>query len=515
MLAVVAVAVFGSHIASAGFLQDDWDLQSQSRFAPEPGLWGAYEQAASMRFFDYRPVVSLVFATTHELLGTNVSGHLALAVAVGVAVSVLFHRLLRELGIGALPAAAMALLSLLYPFSDTTRLWAAGGVNNLGVVLYLLATLVALRGLRAGRRRAAALLQAAALALYVLSVLTYQVAAAAAMLSGLVYALRAPWRSVLPRWALDVVAVAAATAVVVVNAPRRIQTLASQLDHALEIARESFSLLAWTAWPFGAPRPLAVTAIAIVLILAALVVARRRATGDLLRDELRRWLAVVAAGVLVVGAGYAMIAPANPFFVPLTPGTANRVNGVPAFGFVLVVYALAMLLGLLCVGARRAAALPALALSVVLAVGYSARLSEHEGAWATSWRLQREVLTAIEDGLPARAGATVFSFGHAIDAAPGIAVFRQLDLRPAVKVELGDESVSAWPVLPSTTFACVRDRVYPTNNRYGPANAGRYGRAFFIDVAGGRVARIDSRADCERAVAGFRPGPLLAPPRGL
>ena len=234
MLALVAVAVFGSHVAAAGFLQDDWDLQSQSRFAPQDGLWGAYEQAASMRFFDYRPVVSLVFATTHELLGTNVSAHLALAAAIGVLVSVLLHRLLRELGVGALPAAALALLSLLYPFSDTTRLWAAGGVNNLGVVLYLLGTLLALRGLRAGGGRAAVMLHSGALLLYVLSVLTYQVAAPLALLSGLVYALRAPWRSVLPRWALDVVAVAAATAVVVVNAPRRIQTLAAQLEHALD-----------------------------------------------------------------------------------------------------------------------------------------------------------------------------------------------------------------------------------------------------------------------------------------
>ena len=509
MLALVAAAVFGPHVSGAGFLQDDWDLQSQSRFAPEPGLLGAYEQAASMRFFDYRPVVSIVFATTHELLGLNVAGHLALAVAIGVLVSLLFYRLLRTLTIERLPAGLMALLSLLYPFSDTTRLWAAGGVNNLGVVLYLLATLVALRGLRSGGRRAA-LLHAAALVLYVLSVLTYQVAAAAAMLSGLVYALRAPWRAVLPRWALDVVAVGAATALVAFNAPRRIQTLESQLDHALEIARQSFSLLAWTAWPLGSPRPLGAAAIAVALVAAALVVARRRAPGDPLRAQLRRWLLVAGGGVLVVGAGYAMIAPADPFFVPLTPGTANRVNGVPAFGFVIVVYALAMLLGLLLLGARRAAALPAIALSAALALAYVVRLSESEAAWAESWRLQREVLGAIERGLPTpRGGATVFTFGHPIDSAPGIAVFRQLDLKPAVKVALGDPGVTAWPVLPGTTFACGRDRLYPTNNRYGTANAAVYGRAHFIDVASGRSERIDSRAECERAVTSFRPGPLL------
>ena len=510
LLALVAVAAFGPHVAGAGFLQDDWDLQSQSRFAPQPGLLGAYEQAASMRFFDYRPVVSLVFATTHELLGTNVSAHLGVAAAIGVLVSLLLYRLLRELRLEPIHAGVLAVLALLYPFSDTTRLWAAGGVNNLGVVLYLLGTLTALHGLRAGGGRSALRWHAGALLLYVLSVLTYQVAAPLALLSGLVYALRAPWRSVVPRWALDVVAVATATAVVVVNAPRRIQTLESQLDHALEIARESFSLLAWTALPFGQPRPVAACLVALVILAAALAAARRRPPGDLVRAELRRWLAVACAGMLVVGAGYAVIAPANPFFVPLTPGTANRINGVPGLGFSIVVYALAMLAGVLVLGARRRAALPAIVLSVVLALGYVVRLRESEVAWADSWRIQGDVLAALDRALPgSRSGATVYSFGHPIDAAPGIAVFRQLDLKPAVKVALGDASLTGWPVLPRTTFACERDRVYPTNNRYGPQNGAPYGRAFFVDVSSGRVARIDSAGECQRATRSFRPGPLL------
>ena len=512
VLALVALAAFGPHVAAAGFLQDDWDLQSQSRFAPQPGLLGAYEQAASMRFFDYRPVVSLVFATTHELLGTDVSAHLALAAAIGVLVSVLVYRLLRELRLEPVHAGALALLALLYPFSDTTRLWAAGGVNNLGVVLYLLATLVALRGLRAGSARAAVALHAGALALYVLSVLTYQVAAPLGLLSGLVYALRAPWRSVLPRWGLDIVAVAAATALVAFNAPRRIQTIDSQLAHALDIARESLSLLAWTAVPLGPPRPVAVGAVALAVIAASLVVARRRPPGDPVRADLRRWLGIAAAGALVVAAGYSIIAPANPFFLPLTPGTANRINGVPGLGLSILVYALAMLAGVLALGARRRAALPAIVLSVVLALGYAVRLRESEAAWADSWRLQGEVLAALERGLPAgeRAGATVYSFGHPIDAAPGIAVFRQLDLRPALRVALGEPSVTGWPVLPRTTFACERDRVHPTNNRYGPPNGGPYGRAFFVDVTSGRTARIDSRSECLSATRSFRPGPLLA-----
>lgn len=510
VLALAAAAVFGSHVLSAGFLQDDWDLQSQSRFAARPGLWGAYEQAASMRFFDYRPVVSLVFATTHELFGTHVAAHLALAVAIGVLVSILLYCLLRVLGLEPVHAGPIALLTLLYPFSDTTRLWAAGGINNLGVVLCLVGALTALSGLRARGGRAVAL-HAGAVSLYVLSVLTYQVAAPPAMLFGLVYSLRAPWRAVLPRWAIDAAAVALATAVVALNAPRRIQTLDAQLEHALDIVGQCFSLLAWTAFPFGSPQPIPAGVAALLVVLAALAALRRRTAGDPVRAELRRWLAVAGAGVLVIAAGYAIIAPANPFFVPLTPGTANRINGVPGLGFVMLVYALAMLLGVLALGARGRAALPAIALSLVLAVGYVVRLRESEAAWAASWSIQRDVLAAVDRALPhgSRAGATVYTFGHPIDAAPGIAVFRQLDLDPAVEVALGDASVTGWPVLPRTTFACGRKQVHPTNNRYGPQNAAAYGRAYFVDVASGRRQRIDSRAQCQAAVAAFRPGPLL------
>ena len=510
VLALVALAAFGPHVADAGFLQDNWDLQSQSRFAPRDGLLGAYEQAASMRFFDYRPVVSLVFATTHELLGTAVAAHLAIAAAVGVLVSLLLYCVLRTLGLEWPHAGVIAALALLYPFSDTTRLWAAGGINNLGVALYLGGVLVALRGLRA-RGRAAVALHAAAAALYVLSVLTYQVAAAAAMLSVLVYLLCAPWRAAWPRWAIDVSATAAATAVVAINAPRRIQAPGAQVEHALEIAREALSLLWLSALPSASPRPVVAVLLALALAGVALAVALRRPPGHPLRIQLLRWLCVAALATAIgIVAGYAIIAPANPFFAPLTPGTANRINGVPGIGFVVLVYALAMLAGTLALGARRRAALPAIVLSAALALGYWGLLREHEAAWADSWRLQQRVLAAVERGLgTSRTGATAYTFGHPIDAAPGIAVFRQLDLDPAAKVALGDRSVSAWPMLPGTTFDCGATRLGPTNNRYGPANAAAYGRAVFIDVASGRSQRIDSRRSCQLAVRSFRPGPLL------
>lgn len=72
----------------------------------------------------------------------------------------------------ALHAFAVVALVLVFPFSDTTRLWAMAGYNQIAVVLWLLGVLVALRGLGATGRRGAPL-HAGAAALYVLGILVW------------------------------------------------------------------------------------------------------------------------------------------------------------------------------------------------------------------------------------------------------------------------------------------------------------------------------------------------------
>jgi hypothetical protein len=56
-----------------------------------------------------------------------------MAIALGVATSVCFYAFLRALSIEPIHAAAIALLSLLFPWSEAARLWPTASINNLAV----------------------------------------------------------------------------------------------------------------------------------------------------------------------------------------------------------------------------------------------------------------------------------------------------------------------------------------------------------------------------------------------
>lgn len=131
----------------------------------------------------------------------------------GVLTSAAFYGLLRALRLRRLDAGALAALALLFPASDSTRLWLGAGAVNLSILLVLLGALLALHGLRQPGKRAA-VLHAGAVVLYLLGLMTYEAVAPAILVSGLLYRLRSPWRSALPRWAVDASAAVLVLAVV-------------------------------------------------------------------------------------------------------------------------------------------------------------------------------------------------------------------------------------------------------------------------------------------------------------
>src|SRR4051794_20623524 len=210
-LLALAGAVFGSHIVDGGFYWDDWQLAARARFPPlsSPDYHGVLD----LTLLGYRPVLALLLPAVHAVLGFHMWLHLALALLLAVATALCFHTLLREVGLPPLHAAAIAALSMVFPWSDSMRLWSTAAVNTVGVCLYLLGTVAALRGLRARGRRAA-VLGATGAVLYALSILTYEVAAATALLSILLYARVVPWWRAWRRWAVDVVAVGTSLAFV-------------------------------------------------------------------------------------------------------------------------------------------------------------------------------------------------------------------------------------------------------------------------------------------------------------
>lgn len=537
LLLLLGAAVFGSHVKGATFYSDDWSSSALYAFSGGSGLGGALEHGLSLPLFSYRPVLAVLLALPHELLGTRTDLHLAMAVVLGVLTSACFFLLLRMLGMERLHAGAIAALALLFPASDAARLWPTAAMNNVAVSLYLLGAVVALRALAASgsegtRLRRAAALHAVAVALYVLSVLTYELTAGAVLVSAVLYARRASWRRALSRAALDAAAVGGALVMVVANTPRAVQPLATALEHAGAIASESLTLLAsaavpyggsaWEAggawWGLGGPGWTSWVggwlggALLALGVGGAALGARTLGRDDPAHLALRRWLCTAGAGGVGIAAGYLMLVPAAPHYLPLGPGVFNRVNVLAALGFVTLVYALAMLLGtlasrVLAGSTRWATPLAALA-ALAVGLGYAREVEADKASWARSSTEQRQVLWAIERIAPRPpSGATIYAFGQATWAAPGVPVFRHWDLNGAVKLTAHDPSLAAYPVYPGTSFACGHASLHPSSKFYGEHQAAPYGKAIFLDVVTGRAALIRERSSCRAQRERFRPGP--------
>jgi glucose/arabinose dehydrogenase len=496
-LVVTGTAVFGSHVRDGGLYNDDWAFAREYRFA-EPGIVGAVDAFSWMSF---RPVATLYWPFTHAAFGVDPSLHLSLVLAVGVATSVALYVVLRMLDFAPLHAFVISALALVFPFSDAARLWAASSIAHVGITFYFLGLAVGLRGMRLGGRRAA-LVHAVAVSLYVASVFSYEIAAGAVMLSGLVYRLRGSWRRVAPRSLADAAVMAVVLIFVTSGTWNEPQPLTTELKQAGRIVKHSVTLFADAAVPIAAvPNELVIVA-AFALLVAAVAVARRLDADAAPRRTLERWLAVAAGSVLAVGAGYLMFIPADPgAYAVLAPGQGNRINALAAPGYVALLYALVML-GATLVSLRAPRLLgAALAAAAVVAVGaaYVEEVADHKRDWARAAVVQRDVLDTIERLLPdPPQGSVVFAYGYPVHAAPNVPTFASIwDLSTALVIRYDDDSLGGYPVLPETRVDCGASaaRLENSNSAFGEQRA-PYGKAYFVDVAESRLTLVRDRSSC-------------------
>jgi hypothetical protein len=494
LLAGLAAATYGSHVADGGFYWDDWKNAASTRFSPD-----GFEGPLDVRLLAFRPLLALSLPLPHVAFGAAPSLHLALALVLAIATSACFYLVLRTLGMASVHAGVISALVLLFPWSDSTRLWATGSVNHLAIALYLLGLVAALHGLDSdGRRRS--LLRVAAVTLYLLSVLTYEIAAIAALLSVLLYAHRVGWRRSVRWWRLEAVAIVCATALVALTTTRDKLSPGEQVDHALAIGDQALSLLARAVVPFGTPSRGVVAGAALLVVAAALavVVARPRAA----TTDLRRWLLVACAAVVGIAAGYAMFVPGDAGYLPLAPGTGNRVNVLAALGFVTLLYSLAMLLGTLAFARSPAreqlSGAVAVLLSAVVGVGYLARVETDKEHWAEAAAIQDRVLAQIERSLPKpAAGSTVYTHGHERFAAASVPAFAvSWDLDGAIKLAFDDPSLHGYPVAGGTRIVCEPESMYPAGRVYSLTERASYEDTFVLDVDRGRIDRIESQVEC-------------------
>src|SRR5215218_3890326 len=322
-LAVAALVVLWPVLGETGFYNDDWSYLRTAHFAPDFG--------AAVRGFDYlsfRPGQMLYWPLAFRGLGTGPEPHQALLIGFAVLESGLVFALARRFGVERPHAAVVALLVLVSPAADATRFWPAMSANVLALCAWLAGLLLALAGLRMEGRRSIAL-HGAAIALYLASILLYEIAASLILVSGAVYVWAAGRRG-LPRWALD--AAAAVLALLLFTRRSFYDPLpATELPgHAVRVAREGAKLFAGSFW--GPWRPGAVASAVVCVAAAAVLVLGWRA-------GLRRrvWLCLAAAAIAAVA--WAMIVPS----ADLSPGLVgqhNRGNLAAAIGVSALVYGL-------------------------------------------------------------------------------------------------------------------------------------------------------------------------------
>src|SRR5262249_54743645 len=146
-------------------------------------------------------------------------------------------------------SAAIAALLLVFPTIDSTRLWSTASMTSLALAFYLLGALVAVHALRRPGAHPWRM-HAGAVALYALSVLTYEATAGLVVFSFLLYCCVAPWRTALRRSAVDVGVLVVLLLVFTRRNSHDVQSLHTQLEHVKLMVEQGLTVFAQAVVPF-------------------------------------------------------------------------------------------------------------------------------------------------------------------------------------------------------------------------------------------------------------------------
>jgi hypothetical protein len=489
VLMVLALVVFWPHLHHGGLYWDDWQLAARARFPPVTGYaFGLFDLGLAA----FRPVLALVLPLPQKVIGLHPGPQLVLALVLGVAAAAGLFAVLREAGVGRAPALAAGALVLIFPWSDSMNLWGTAALNWLGVVFFEAGAIAAMRSLGAEPPRAARL-RAAALVAFVLSILTYEIAAAATLVFlAVLYAVRLPGRDAVRRLALDAIPVVGATAWVGLNTARRIEGASGIGRHAGTVARDAANLAARALWPWGLPPSVLVLTGAAAILAVGWWLAR---SGDRVA---RQALAVAGAGALGVIASYVLLVPADAHYRPLAPGLENRTNLLAALAYALLVAGVCGVLGALAARTvRRPAAAAAVAGALLLAIGLGDihRTRRDARAWDRASTEQHVILDAVRAAVPRPVPrAVIFTEGVRAYVRPGIPVFAvSWDEKGAARLLFDRRDVRAFPVAPTRRLVCGPAGVHLSR----PSAYGAYGRVYRVDVPTRHATLLRSRAACE------------------
>jgi hypothetical protein len=518
LLTALAFAVFGWYAFNGGFVADDWVNADRYYFHPDPGFWGAVDNYQTPS----RPIAAVYVTLTYAVLGMHFDQHLLLSVVLAAFLSIAYFAFLRTLGLGLPWALAAAAVLLVFPSSDSTRLWSTGSQINLFIGLYLVAMVIAI----GGRRRfgpaptvPAVVTQICASALALVAVGGYEIVAPAVLLSFVLYRWAGGRGGTLWRWLLDAVP----TLLLLVLYTRKFgeseSGLGQLLDNADLVLDGAVSVLSYSLYPSRMLPTLwlLVAAVGGVLLVTQLV--RQLAPPSPDRDAIARWSVPILLAMAAIAVGYAMIVPVADRYPLYAPGVQNRTNCFAALGISALIVFLAAAGSAIVAGtlpriSARLRSQVRWVLAGLLILGvigvYTVRVSQDADRWVQSAEIQDEILTQTQELVPSPPpDATIFTSPYPGNSAPGVPAFGgggNNDQLGAFKVAYGSEEMRAFPLIVDIGLTCGTDQMSQLNAGNSETE---YGKAILVDLRTRTVYRPRNQRECVAATKAMEPfGPV-------
>ncbi|MDQ4048607.1 MAG: hypothetical protein M3131_04380 [Actinomycetota bacterium] len=518
LLLVLAAVVFGPHARHGGFLSDDWAIYALLHFSDQQGFLGGIDALLEQPNIAQRPGFAIYLGVVGGVFGMHMGWYLAWAAAMGALLVLSVYWVLRLLKLPVLVAGAVSVLILLFPGADAMRLWITASGVQLATAIAVLAFGLAILAFRAEGRRSLGL-HAASVALYAASVLFQEGALALMCASVLLYLLVAQWRKAVMRWAVDLTVLLPIAVLVTSRSSFERQDGAGMVEHAEAMLSGAQTLLMSVVLPVVVDEWL-VLAVAVLVLGAAVAVARSLRHGDPDRAQLRLYVVATLAGVGVVVAGYAMYVPAIDYYTPRAYGIGNRVNNVASIGWMLCLVSIVMLAATLACRAvswpRRYAQAITVCAMVLVALEYVGQLRTDAGRYQRAYATGARALATMRASVPKPpANAVVWTFGQPIEQVPGIPIFGNTwDMTTSVQLMWRDPTLSSVPAYPGLRFDCRATAVEPAGSRFGKSFRAAYGKSYFVDTVTGTYAVPRSQAECLEITRRWKRSPPTAEPGG-
>jgi hypothetical protein len=509
-LTMVAALSLGPFIQHGGFFLDDWSNGAGALQPPgSPNIHKALSFFAEITAF--RPVLIVYVPLTYLVFGMHIHLHDAWSVFLAVLAATTFYSILRSFGVPWLHCWLTAAWTIVFPWSDATRFWVTGDQVTLSITIMGLGLLVALIGLR----RHSWWWHVGAAALYLTSILTYEIALPLIACLGVLYWLRAGWRAARFRWLSDLGVVLIGAAWVGAHTKRTTSGLAGDFEHLKQIITAGGTIVGRAGMPLGSSHTATVLVTLGLVICAGLgaYLYRRDRIGSERGWGLRGWLFLAGGGLAVTLLSWVMYIPADSYYTPSVYGLTNRVNGLAAFGLALLVYGAFGIVGALIGQLRPKAAWLAPTVTVLLAIlmlgSYTHVLRRHITIWDKAFGAQIAGLSELKATIPRLPhGATVFAGGYPANQTLGVPIFASTwDFDGMVKMEYEDFSLSGYPVLEGLSVSCHSDGV-ALEGQGAPQVTAPYGMAHLMDFQSGSQSIPRDRRACEQVASRYVPGPL-------